>query len=111
MIDFVASDHRCRMVKIQQYFDEETVQTCGICDVCIANRKAQNHTAFEGMRIEVLNVIKNNLLTLDQLEEIIAPADQELFIDVIRDLLDEGQLEYDDVWRLRAAKQNGRRGV
>jgi ATP-dependent DNA helicase RecQ len=58
-----------------------------------------------------LSVIKQKTLTIEQLEEIIAPTDSEVFIDVVRDLVDEGQLEYDDVWRLKLVKQNGGRRV
>jgi ATP-dependent DNA helicase, RecQ family len=103
MIHFVASEHQCRMVMIQQYFDEKTIETCGICDICIAQRKRSNARELEGIRIEVLTVIKKNPLTLEQLEEIIAPADQELFKDAVRELVDEGQLVYDEVWRLRVS--------
>ncbi len=103
MISFVASDHQCRMVMIQQYFDEKTIETCGICDVCIAQRKRLNASDLEGIRIEVLSVVRKKPLTLEQLEEIIAPADQELFKDAVRELVDEGQLVYDEVWRLRVS--------
>ncbi len=102
MVEFVTSTHQCRMVMIQQYFDEKTIRPCGICDVCIASRKRENASALEGMRIEVLSIVKKNPLTLEQLEEIIAPADQELFLDAVRELVDEGLMEYDDIWRLRA---------
>jgi ATP-dependent DNA helicase RecQ len=111
IVEYVTSTHLCRMVMVQQYFNEHTIETCGLCDICVANRKKENRTAVDGMRIEVLSVIKNNALTIEQLEEIIAPTDSEVFIDVIRDLVDEGQLEYDDVWRLRSVKQNRGRGV
>jgi ATP-dependent DNA helicase RecQ len=107
MCEFVESTTLCRMILIQNYFGEKTITPCGICDVCIESRKKQNHTAFEGMRIEVLTVIKRQALTLEELEQIIAPADPELLVDVVRDLVDEGQLEYDDAWRLRSAKQIG----
>jgi ATP-dependent DNA helicase RecQ len=105
IVDFVSNEKVCRMVMIQNYFGEKTIQTCGICDVCIESRKKQNTTAFEGMRIEVLTVIRKQALTLEQLEEIIAPEDPELLIDAVRDLVDEGQLEYDDVWKLTISKQ------
>lgn len=104
---FVTSVHKCRMVVIQQYFNEETITNCGICDVCVSRRKQENLHHFEGMRIEVLGLIKKGPLTLEQLEQIIDPEDNELFVDVVRDLVDEGLIEYDDVWKLRMGKQNG----
>ncbi|MEX1239780.1 MAG: ATP-dependent DNA helicase RecQ [Cyclobacteriaceae bacterium] len=101
MTSFVESTFRCRMQLIQGYFDEHTEETCGICDVCIEKRRKDNTLAFEGLRSEVLTVMKKNIFTIEQLEKQIAPADRELFVDVVRELLDEGMLAYDNVWRLK----------
>jgi ATP-dependent DNA helicase RecQ len=106
MIAYVNNTQRCRMQVIQNYFDEVTDVQCGICDVCIQARKKANHQAFEGIKIEVLTVIKDKRLTIEQLEEIISPRDPQLFVEVVRDMVDEGILEYDDVWRLRQAEPN-----
>jgi ATP-dependent DNA helicase RecQ len=105
MVKYVTTP-QCRMQLIQEYFNEKTNTTCGICDICIEAKKKENQSAFEGIRIEVQNVIKNRSITVEQLEEIISPRDAELFVDVVRDMVDEGILEYDNVWRLRLTKQN-----
>jgi ATP-dependent DNA helicase RecQ len=107
MTEYVGSAHRCRMQMIQDYFNEVSSQPCGICDICVNNRKQDNLSAFEGMKIEVMSVIKRSPLTVEQLEEIIAPRDHELFVDVVRDMVDSGMLEYDEVWKLRVGKQEG----
>ena len=93
------------MQVIQDYFGEVTYKTCGICDVCIEQRKSENLHTVKELRDEVLNVLKEKALTVEQLEEFIAPRDQELFIDVIREMVDEGLLEYDSVWKLCLKKQ------
>ena len=102
MISFAETTFRCRMQLIQEYFDEHTEATCGICDVCIGKRKKGNLLAFEKLRKEVLTVMKTNVLTVEQLEKQIAPKDRELFVDVVRELVDEGFLVYDKVWKLQA---------
>ena len=101
MTAFAETSFRCRMQFIQQYFDEHTEETCGICDVCISRRKSENLKAFENLRDEVLRVMKQNTLSIEQLEKEIEPRDRELFVDVVRELVDEGRLVYDKVWRLR----------
>ena len=101
MTEFAESNFRCRMQFIQQYFDEHTEETCGICDVCISRRKSENLKAFENLRDQVLRVMKQNTLSIEQLEKEIEPRDRELFVDVVRELVDEGMLVYDKVWRLR----------
>lgn len=101
MIAFVDTSFRCRMQFIQQYFDEDTEETCGICDVCIERRKKDNLKAFEKLREEILVVMKQNVFSIEQLEKEIEPRDRELFVDVVRELVDEGVLLYDKVWHLR----------
>ena len=100
MIGYVTNTHRCRMQVIQDYFDEVTFKVCGLCDVCVQNRKKENIHAFEDIHGEVLTVLKKKPLTVEEVEELIAPRDHELFVDVIRDMVDEGELEYDTGWKL-----------
>ena len=104
IIGFVISSHRCRMQYIQEYFGEETYSTCGKCDVCIAKKKKENLIEIKGMRQEVISLVTGNLYTVEQLEKRILPTDTELFIDVIREMVDDGEIEYDSVWRLRIKK-------
>jgi predicted transcriptional regulator len=53
------------------------------------------------MRKEIVTIVKQKLLTIEEIEEIINPKDNSLFIDVIRDLVDEGIIEYDAGWQLK----------
>lgn len=106
MIAFVETPFRCRMQLIQDYFDEHTEATCGICDVCIEKRKKENAHAFEDLRAEVLRIMSHETLSIEQLEQQIAPTDRELFVDVVRELVDQGILAYDDVWRLKIARKS-----
>jgi ATP-dependent DNA helicase RecQ len=101
MVAYVSQIHRCRMQLIQDYFDEETFATCGLCDVCISKKKRENQNEVNDLHSEILTIIKRTPITVEQLEELIAPEDHELFVDVVRDMVDEGKLVYDDAWKLR----------
>jgi ATP-dependent DNA helicase RecQ len=101
MIAFVTNTHRCRMQIVQDYFGEDTFQTCGICDVCVDRKKKENKTEMESIRSEVLKFLTSQKLPIEQLEEMVNPDDTEVFVDIIRDLVDEGLIEYDEVWRLQ----------
>ncbi|HEY5919841.1 MAG TPA: ATP-dependent DNA helicase RecQ [Chryseolinea sp.] len=105
MVSFVTLTHRCRMQLIQDYFNEVSYKKCGICDVCIEERKKDNRSAFDELRDEVTSVLKKKSLTVEQVEEMIAPKDHELFVDVVREMVDEGVLAYDSVWKLSLIKQ------
>lgn len=105
MVAFATSTHRCRMQIIQEYFGEDTFAVCGMCDVCIEQRKTDNRSAYDQLREEIVTIIKNTSMTIEQLEEHIAPTDHELFADLVRELVDEGLLQYDDGWRLQLSEQ------
>lgn len=105
MIAFATTLHRCRMQMIQDYFNEVTFDTCGICDVCIERRKNDNRLAFQELWEEVLNALKHGQKTVEELEEQIAPRNHELFVDVVREMVDDGILLYDNAWRLKLTQQ------
>lgn len=101
MIDFTVSENRCRMQLVQEYFDEETDNTCGICDICIGNRKKENKQALTEMQREILTLVTDKPVSIERLEEIISPRDHELFVDAVREMLDDGKIEYDKTWQLK----------
>jgi ATP-dependent DNA helicase RecQ len=105
MIEYVISDHRCRMQLIQDYFNEDTFKTCGICDVCINKRKAESGEGLNDIKQEVITVIKKKSITVEQLEDEIAPRDHELFVDAVRELVDDGVVKYDDAWKLHLERK------
>lgn len=105
MIAFVENTFQCRMQVIQEYFGETTEAICGLCDVCIAKRKKDNLLIYEKLREEVLHVMVNHSFSVEQLEKEIDPEDRELFVDVVRELVDEGMLVYDKAWRLTMGYQ------
>jgi ATP-dependent DNA helicase RecQ len=71
------------------------------CDVCIDRKKSENIFEIKELRKEVLTLLKGKLYTLEQLEKRINPRDSELFVEVIREMVDDGVVEYDSVWRLK----------
>lgn len=104
LISFVTSSHICRMRFIQEYFGEDPLDDCHICDVCVAKRKKDNEKESKTTRGEVLVLLAHDTLSIEDLEEKIAPPNHELFLDVIREMVEDNELEYDDVWRLRTPK-------
>ncbi len=104
VVSFVENTFRCRMQFVQEYFNEQTDTECGICDICIEKRKKSNLKDYDTLVSEVLNVLTLKQYSVEELEQHIAPKDKELFVDVVRDLVDEGTLVYDSVWKLKVSK-------
>ena len=101
MIEFATQSHRCRMQLIQEYFDEVSYVNCGICDVCVDRKKKENLSALKDYREQVLYLLDQKPLTVEELESAVSPKDSDLFIEVIREMVDEGAIEYDEFWTLR----------
>lgn len=40
MVDYASQSSRCRSMTLRNYFDEQTTQACGVCDICIERKRA-----------------------------------------------------------------------
>lgn len=104
MIHFVEQNHRCRMQVVMDYFGEQSFSDCGACDVCIARKKEDSAHSFKDYREKILYLLARRPMTVDELETEANPHDRDLFVEVVRDLVDQGVLAYDTYWVLRILK-------
>ncbi|MBX2896782.1 MAG: RecQ family ATP-dependent DNA helicase [Cyclobacteriaceae bacterium] len=100
MLAYTTQAHRCRMQVIQEYFDEKTDATCGRCDVCIGKRKKENSVLFKDYEQQINYLLGQKPMTVDELELAVDPSEKEVFIEVIREMVDSEDLYYDGVWVL-----------
>jgi ATP-dependent DNA helicase RecQ len=101
MIEFSEQNHRCRMQTILDYFDEQTFETCGKCDVCIDRKKKDHGASFRDIEEQVTYLLAQKPMTVEELEAAVAPEDHHIFIEAVRDMVDTGLIRYDDYWVLR----------
>ncbi|NJN42823.1 MAG: RecQ family ATP-dependent DNA helicase [Flammeovirgaceae bacterium] len=104
VIHYAGQHVQCRMNLIQEYFGEQPEKTCGICDVCIEKRKKENLAAIPEIRGKVLHALNKKPLSVEDLEKIIVPDDNELFLDTLREMLDAEEIFYDEFWVLHVKK-------
>jgi ATP-dependent DNA helicase RecQ len=104
MVRYVEQDHQCRMQRIQAYFDEVTDATCGICDVCIGKKKKENLAVLQDYEGQILYLLKQKPMTVEELEGSVDPAERELFLEVIREMVDRSLIAYDEFWVLKKIK-------
>lgn len=105
MTSYVVQTRRCRMQLLQEYFDEIDTKPCGMCDVCIDARKKENAAVLKDYRSQIEYLLGRQPMPVDVLETAVDPRDKELFIDVVREMLDEGVMAYDEKWVLNLAKK------
>lgn len=100
MVNYVTQGRTCRMQVMQEYFDERNTKPCGMCDVCIDRKKKEDLHALKNYREQILFLLNKKKMPVDELETAVDPKDKELFVEVVREMLDEGVLRYDDFWMI-----------
>jgi ATP-dependent DNA helicase RecQ len=88
------------MQVIQEYFDEVTYTTCGVCDVCIRKKKKESSTLYGDYQQQIKYLLGPTALSVEELETQVAPSDKELLMEVIQEMLENGELMYDEQWLL-----------
>jgi ATP-dependent DNA helicase RecQ len=106
MIAYTTQSNQCRMQVIQEYFDEVSSQNCGLCDICISRKKKENLAAFKDYRDQILYLLTQKKMAIEELESAVNPKDNDLFIEVVREMVDEGKIEYDEFWTLQKASNS-----
>ncbi len=104
MIDYATQDHQCRQWTMLDYFDEKNYATCGVCDVCLAKKKKENLAELKDYREQILYLLKRKPMTVDELETEVKPTDHELMMEVVREMVDDSEIGYDEFWVLRVRK-------
>lgn len=97
----------CRSKVLLAYFDETESLPCGICDICIANKK-RLRTGKEGkpLREQIIVRLKKDATAVSRLLADYSSVDREFVLLVLRDLLDEEQVY---ISRNQQLVWNGRR--
>ena len=101
MIEYTTHPLQCRQWLMLDYFDEKNYDTCGICDNCLARKKRDNLAELKDYQSQILYLLKRKAMTVDELESEVKPNDRELMLEVVRELVDENKIAYDEYWVLR----------
>ncbi|WP_412468648.1 ATP-dependent DNA helicase RecQ [Pedobacter sp. KLB.chiD] len=91
-----ASSNLCRSIQLLHYFDEHQAAKCGVCDVCLAEKRAENHHSLrEEIDYDIISLLQQQPLSLDDLVGHIKNGTETDRIDAIRELLDAGKIKTD----------------
>jgi ATP-dependent DNA helicase RecQ len=89
-----AVNNKCRSQQLLNYFNEAHAPTCGVCDVCLENKKASKKAGNSDALVKsILNELTNKPLHLSQLIESLQIGNANEKLNVIRMLLDAGTIK------------------
>lgn len=95
VIEYAESD-KCRSKLLLEYFDEKQVEKCGVCDVCIEEkRNAERSFVFERIAFEMLELLAEKHFTLDELISAVHSGNEKERIEGLRIMLDAGKIKTD----------------
>ena len=97
MEEYVTTENICRSRMLLRYFGEKNEHNCGQCDVCLSKRTTDNlsEKSYEEVKRQILNLLSHSPLTPAETADQIK-AEKEDIGQVIRYLLDEGELKMQD---------------
>ncbi|MCE8778022.1 RecQ family ATP-dependent DNA helicase [Bacteroides thetaiotaomicron] len=97
MEEYVTTENICRSRMLLRYFGEKNEHNCGQCDVCLSKRATDNlsEESYEEVKRQILDLLSHSPLTPAETADQIK-AEKEDIGQVIRYLLDEGELKMQD---------------
>lgn len=101
MIGYATNKHVCRSKVLVEYFNEFTSDNCGLCDICIENKKADlDKETTNKLEQTIKKSLINNPIHLKDLINQLEEYPQEKSIAFIRHLIDIGNLQYNNEQKL-----------
>ena len=97
MEEYVTTENICRSRMLLRYFGEKNEHNCGQCDVCLSKRATDNlsEESYEEVKRQILDLLSHSPLTPAETADQIK-AEKEDIGQVIRYLLDEGEMKMQD---------------
>lgn len=97
MEEYVTTENVCRSRMLLRYFGEKNEHNCGQCDVCLSKRATNDlsEKSYEEVKRKILDLLSHSPLTPAETADQIK-AEKEDIGQVIRYLLDEGELKMQD---------------
>jgi ATP-dependent DNA helicase RecQ len=99
------SGTRCRQVLLLTYFDEADPARCGVCDICLADKKAAQATAqAPSLREPLLAHLRQAAASPRELLAAFPPQQAAAVTAAVREMVDRGELTYAADGRLQVPR-------
>ena len=88
-LEYIQNKFTCRNIQILEYFDEKSTKKCGICDVCLSEKRAKK----ENISINIISLLKTkNSFTSQEINQHLKANEKDILIH-LRKLLSESKIE------------------
>lgn len=92
-IRYTSTTDQCRSQFIGQYFGDEEISSCGVCDNCLqAKKQSLNQTGFEAIRLRIEEKLRKGSCSTGDLMRA-AGEDAEQVLQVLRFMQDEQRIK------------------
>ena len=102
MLGYVTDENTCRSVMLLDYFGQKAENNCGICDVCLKDKRASKETEST-----ILQAIPPDGIKVEELAALCKTGEEKFFA-ILRHHIDNGNLFLQDGIVKPAAKRKGR---
>jgi ATP-dependent DNA helicase RecQ len=86
---------KCRSQMLLAYFDEPNADKCGVCDICLEEKRQKNASEiFENITSEVIQLLSIAPLAIGELVTSARIGTEKEKIDAVRLLLDAGKIKF-----------------
>lgn len=93
MLAYVNTD-KCRSIQLLAYFNEPNAPKCGVCDVCLREKREQNaEELHQQIADDIIEAVTAAPLSLEQLVGALSKGKSNERLTVIRQLLDAGRIK------------------
>lgn len=86
----------CRSIQLLAYFDEPNADKCGVCDICLAEKKKEDlEELTDKIDFEIITLLQTVNHSLDELVSEVRTGTDPEKLNQIRELLDAGKIKTD----------------
>lgn len=100
MISFIENDRICRNVQICEYFGDQKASACGICDICIRQKKKNNASKIDQKLFDAIKERLVNPMTPNELTAFFSEQERDSVIKILEYMIQENKIKTDDKGRL-----------
>ena len=93
-----ATHKKCRSQMLLAYFDETNAPKCGICDICLAEKRQRNAAEIgDAITNEIVELLSVSSMDIGELVTSLKNGVEKERMETIRLLLDAGKLKTDGI--------------